>query len=113
MEKRISELEQNKRESVTQTKINFKKWNCWCALRGKLKRGEDFLSELKNFRELFASCPDLLNAVNKLTEIPIKDKSSDSLVNNLLKFARIKRLDENELTRVSGYVLMLSFTEGE
>ena len=116
LEERLSKLEKREPQVISKTNIktDFKKWNCWCDLRKKLETDEDFSSELKNFKTLFADHPDLLKMVEKLTEMPQKNDSegnnSNSLVNNLLKFAKIRKVDKNELLRISGYVLMLTFT---
>lgn len=110
LEKRLSKLEQAQKRPFP-IKIDLKKWDCWCALRKKLELGEDFDFELKEFKKSCTNHQELLKMVEKLTVMPTVEKNnSNSLVNSLLKFARIKKIDKNELLRISGYVLMLTFT---
>ena len=89
--------------------VDFEKWNCWCELRKKLKNNEDYSSELKIFKEKFSNHPNLLKMIDELISKKNNKINSDSLINNLLRFARISFISEDDLLNISGYVLLLSF----
>lgn len=110
LEKNQQEILDKRRESkeLVDVKVDFKKWDCWCDLRSKLKQGGDYSVELKKFREIFSDNSDLLNLVNSLIRESDEGGSLNELTNNLLKFAKIRSVSESGLEKVSGYVLLLS-----
>ncbi len=89
-------------------KIDVDRWNCWCDLKDKLCQGSDYSEELVKFRKAFSDYEDLLKMVDSIVEDGSNSIKDNSLINNLLKFARIRDIDRNELDRISGYVLLLS-----
>ena len=46
--------------------------------------------------------------VNSITAHESNEAKDDSLINNLLRFAKIRGINDNELNRITGYVLLLS-----
>ncbi len=95
-------------KELVDIKVDFDKWDCWCALRNKLKQGKDFSVELKKFQEVFADNPDLLNLVESEIKETEEGGRLNKLTNNLLKFAKIRSISEGGLERISGYILLLS-----
>ncbi len=94
-------------------KIDFKRWDCWCDLKNKLRHGTEFSEELSKFRNMFSDCPDLLKMVDSLVSDKKIETKDDSLINNLLEFVRIRGINESELERITGYMLLLSIRKAE
>lgn len=88
--------------------VDFDRWNCWCDLKNKLLRGDECLEELLKFRKTFSDCPDLLKMVNSIAAHESTEAEDNSLINNLLRFAKIRNINDNELDKITGYVLLLS-----
>ena len=88
--------------------IDFDRWACWCDLKNKLLYGDECSEELAKFRKTFSDCPELLTMTDSLVSDKNKELKYGTLINNLLKFARIRRVDESELEKIAGYVLLSS-----
>ena len=73
-----------------------------------MRHGSECSEELAKFRQIFSDCADLLKMVDSVAVVRNGETKSNLLINNLLKFARIRGVDKNELDRISGYVLLLS-----
>lgn len=110
LESKLQQLKNlsDERKFVPNFKIDFNRWNCWCDLRKKLIHGEKCSVELAKFRDEFSNCPDLLKMVDSIVVNEDSGMRDDSLIKNLLKFVKIHSVNEDELERVSGYVLLLS-----
>ncbi len=115
LEDRQEKLLRNPSESkvVLDFKIDFERWNCWCNLRNKLCHGSEYSEESARFRDKFSDCPDLLKMVDSISSDQNNKANDNFLTNNLLKFANIHRVNENELNRITGYVLLLSIRKAE
>ncbi len=87
-------------------KIDFDRWDCWCDLRNKLLCGDGYSDELNKFHTIFSNCPDLLKMVDSIITKENSSTKSNSLINNLLRFAKICSIDKNELDRISGCVIL-------
>lgn len=87
-------------------KIDFDRWDCWCDLRNKLLCGDEYLNELDKFCMAFSDCPDLLKMVDSIITNENCSTKSNSLINNLLRFAKICSIDKNELDKISGCVIL-------
>ena len=94
-------------------KVDFKRWNCWCDLKNKLRHGTEYSEEIARFRSVFSDCPDLLKMVDSLVSDKEIQKKDDSLINNLLEFVKIRGINESDLDRITGYVLLLSIRKAE
>lgn len=96
------------RKIVSNFKIDFERWNCWCDLKNKLRCGDEYSEELARFSKMFSDCPDLLKMVNSVVVDENNETKDNSLTNNLLRFAKIHGINDNELDRITGCVLLLS-----
>ncbi len=94
-------------------KVDLDRWNCWCDLKNKLLCGADYSVEIMKFREMFSGCPDLLKRIDSIVDSENNEIKGDSLINNLLKFVRMRSIDKNALDRISGCVLLLSIRKVE
>ena len=93
---------------VSDFRIDFERWNCWCDLKNKLRYGEECSEELARFRKEFSDCSELLKMVDSLISDKNNELKDDTLINNLRKFARIHKVNESELEKIAGYVLLSS-----
>ena len=93
---------------ISDFRIDFDRWACWCDLKNKLLYGDECSEELAKFRRTFSDCPELLKMTDSLVSDKNKELKYGTLINNLLKFARIRRVDESELEKIAGYVLLSS-----
>lgn len=109
-ESKLQHLENlsDKRNLIPNFTVDFNRWNCWCDLRKKLLHGEKYSSELAKFRAAFSNCPDLLKMIDSMVVNDNSEVREDSLIKNLLKFVKIRSVNEDELERLSGCVLLLS-----
>lgn len=98
---------------ITEFQVDFERWNCWCDLKNKLRHGEECSEELEKFKEAFSDCSELLKMVDSLMPDKNNELKDDTLINNLLKFARIHKVNESELEKIAGYVLLLSIGKVE
>ncbi len=98
---------------ISNFEVDLDRWNCWCDLKSKLLCGADYSVEIMKFRETFSGCLDLLKKVDSIINSENYEIKDNSLINNLLKFVRIHSIDENELDRISGCVLLLSVRKVE
>ncbi len=111
----VVNLENSGQESsrtVVQTQIlkpNFKKWESWCALKKKLKQRGSYTDELAEFQKNFADHPEILRMVESLNKNNLETDSN--LINNLLDLLKIRYIDEYDLAKVSGYVLLSSLVK--
>lgn len=110
LESRLQKLENLPPENKVGSdfKVDFNRWNCWCDLKSKLLKSDEYLEELERFRKAFSDCPDLLKMVDSVTANGNDAAKDDSLINNLLRFAKISNINDNELDRITGYVILLS-----
>ena len=115
LEARQQKLENlpSERKIVSNFKIDFEGWNCWCDLKNKLRCGDEYSEELAKFNKAFSDCPDLLKMVNSIIADENNEAKDNSLTNNLLRFAKIHGINDNELDRITGYVLLLSIRKVE
>ncbi|MBO7642175.1 MAG: hypothetical protein J6S86_03375 [Alphaproteobacteria bacterium] len=88
--------------------IDFDRWTCWCDLKNKLLRGDECSGELEKFRKVFSDRPDLLKMMDSVIANENNTEKDNSLINNLLRFAKIRGINGNELDKITGYVLLLS-----
>ena len=93
---------------ISDFRIDFDRWACWCDLKNKLLHGDECSEELAKFRKAFSDCPELLKMTDSLVSDKNRELKYGVLINNLLKFARIRRVDEGELEKIAGYVLLSS-----
>ena len=93
---------------ISDFRIDFDRWNCWCDLKNKLRYGEECSEELARFRKVFSDCSELLKMVDSLISDKNNELKDDTLINNLLKFVRIHKVNESELEKIAGYVLLFS-----
>lgn len=111
----VVSLENSNQESsktVVTTQIlkpDFKKWESWCALKKKLKQRGAYSNELAEFQKNFADYPEILQMVSDLDKNNLE--TSCNLINNLLDLLKIRYIDEHNLARISGYVLLLSWVK--
>lgn len=98
---------------VSKFKVDFKCWDCWCNLKNKLRHGKECSEELVKFRNTFSDCPELLKMIDSLVPDKKFEAKDDSLINNLLEFVRIRGINEHDLERITGYVLLLSIRKVE
>ena len=101
------------RKVVSKFKVDFKRWDCWCDLKNKLRHGNEYSEELTKFRSVFSDCPDLLKMVDSLVPDKKIEAKDDSLINNLLEFVKIHGINGSDLERITGYVLLLSIRKVE
>ena len=115
LESRQQNLENTPSEHkvVSNFKIDFERWDCWCDLKNKLRHGSEYSEELAKFRNMFSACPDLLKMVDSIVPDKKIETKSDSLINNLLEFVKIHGINESDLERITGYVLLLSVRKVE
>lgn len=115
LESRQQNLENNpfRHKVVSNFKIDFERWNCWCDFKNKLRHGDEYSEELVKFRNTFSDCPDLLKMVDSLVPDKKTEIKSDSLINNLLEFVKIRGINESDLERITGCVLLLSVRKVE
>lgn len=103
---------QESSKTVAQTRVlkpNFKKWESWCALKKKLKQRGSYASELAEFQKNFADHPEILQMVADLDKNNLETRHN--LINNLLDLLKIRYIDEYDLAKISGYVLLSSLLE--
>jgi hypothetical protein len=100
-------------KAVTNFKVDFKRWDCWCDLKNKLRHGNEYSEELAKFHNMFSDCPDLLKMIDSLVPDKKIETKDDSLINNLLEFVKIHGINESDLERITGYVLLLSIRKVE
>lgn len=110
LESRLQKLENfpSDHKIVSNFKVDFDRWNCWCGLKSKLLCGEEYSEELAEFRKAFSDCLDLLKMVDSLVYNKNNEANDNPLINNLLRFAKIRGINGNELDKITGYVLLLS-----
>ncbi|MDR3155633.1 MAG: hypothetical protein LBT90_00830 [Holosporaceae bacterium] len=90
-----------------------KKWKVWVALRSKLEAEEPLKEELKAFNAVFARDDELIKLVANLAknadtvadEETKKEKILDTCRQYFSRIIRLKKVDNNELSKISGYVL--------
>ncbi len=98
---------------IAEFRVDFERWNCWCDLKNKLRYGNECPEELARFRRMFSNYPDLLKMVDSLVSDEKSELKDDTLINNLLKFVRVYKVNESELEKIAGYVLLLSIGKVE
>ena len=116
LESRLLKLEtlpSSEHRIVSSFKIDFEGWDCWCNLKNKLLCGDGYSDELDKFHTIFSNCPDLLKMVDSIITKENSSTKSDSLINNLLRFAKMCSIDKNELDRISGRVILSSVRKVE
>ena len=59
---------------ISDFRVDFDRWNCWCDLKNKLRYGDECSEELAKFRKAFSDCPELLMA-NTTSSFVITPKS--------------------------------------
>lgn len=115
LETRLHKLENlpSEHKVISSFKVDFDRWNCWCDLKNKLIQGDEYSEELAKFRKMFSDCPNLLKMLNSVIENGSNSAKDNSLINNLLRFAKIHGINGNELDKITGYVLLLSIRKVE
>lgn len=98
---------------ISEFRIDFDRWNCWCDLKNKLRYGEECSEELARFRKVFSDCSELLKMVDSLMSDKNNELKDNTLINNLLKLVRMHKVNESKLEKIAGYVLLLSIGKVE